>query len=146
MVFDLYPLDFPKKRLAARKTFQLGESDPSSDSAQAIRRPPPLPPEASLMNKKPLIVKGPPLPAVPRPRPVSSVDQTHSLVVKAQLGKSVSVGGIIPRSSTAEGMYCNAVFFITSFLTHVYNNNYFIIEKKTSIEDNYKEHYFHGKT
>lgn len=55
------------------------------------------------MNKKPLIVKGPPLPAVPRPRPVSSVDQTHSLVVKAQLSKSVSVGDIIPRSSTAEG-------------------------------------------
>lgn len=94
--------NFPKKRLATRKTFQLGESNPSSDSAQAIRRPPPLPPEASLMNKKPLIVKGPPLPAVPRPRPVSSVYQTHSLVVKAQLGKSVSVGGIIPRSSTAE--------------------------------------------
>lgn len=113
MVYDLYPLDFPKKRLAARKTFQLGESDPSSDSAQGIRRPPPLPPEASLMNKKPLIVKGPPLPAVPRPRPVSSVDLT--LVVKAQLGKSVSVGDFVPRRSTAEGMYCNAVFFIPSF-------------------------------
>ena len=116
LVYDLYPLDFLKKRLAARKTFQLGESDPSSDSAQAIRRPPPLPPEASLMNKKPLIVKGPPLPAVPRPRPVSSVDQTHSLVVKAQLGKSVSVGGIIPRSSTAEGMYCKCSIFYNQLL------------------------------
>lgn len=103
LVCYLYPLDFPKKRLAARNTFQLGGSHPSSDSAQANRRPPPLPPGASLMNKKSLIVKGPPLPAVPRPRPVSSVDQTHSLVVKAQLSKSVSVGDIIPRSSTAEG-------------------------------------------
>lgn len=90
-----------KKRLATqRKTILLGGS-PLSDAAQANRRRPPLPPGSSPMINKPMVVKGPPLPAVPRPRPASSVDQTQRLVVKTQVCKSVSVGDI-PKVSTAE--------------------------------------------
>lgn len=52
--------------------------------------------------EKPPILKVPPLPAMPRPRPMSAYQQTERDAFKPTLGKSVSVGDI-PRVTLAEG-------------------------------------------
>lgn len=72
--------------------------------------------------EKPAILKVPPLPAMPRPRPMSAYQQTERDAFKPTLGKTVSVGDI-PRVTLAEGndillpfvfIFCHC-YFVLSF-------------------------------
>lgn len=72
--------------------------------------------------EKPPILKVPPLPAMPHPRPMSAYQQTERDAFKPTLGKSVSVGDI-PRVTLAEGndillplvfIFCHC-YFVLSF-------------------------------
>ncbi|XP_073251927.1 uncharacterized protein [Porites lutea] len=84
-----------KKRLATqRKTLHPVVNRSSSNGVQASRRPPPLPPGATPVTEKATVLKGPPLPPVPRPRPVSAYDHTQGGGVKLSVSKSVSMSAI----------------------------------------------------
>ncbi|XP_073252122.1 uncharacterized protein [Porites lutea] len=84
-----------KKRLAPqRKTLHPVVNRSSSNGVQASRRPPPLPPGATPVTEKATVLKGPPLPPVPRPRPVSAYDHTQGGGVKLSVSKSVSMSAI----------------------------------------------------
>lgn len=99
-----------KKRLASRPLSRcVNPRISSADLAQASRRPPPLPPGATPITEKPPSLKVPPLPAVPRPRPMSAYQQTARDALKHTVSKSVSVGDI-PRVTSAEDQseYCYA--------------------------------------
>lgn len=96
-------VEFRKKKLATRvKTLQHGVARSTNVATQANRRPPPLPPGAVIVNEKPSAFNRPPLPAVPRPRPVSSFEHSQEGAARPHVSKSVSLG-IIPKVSSAEG-------------------------------------------
>ena len=86
------------------KTLQPGVNHPSSEAVLANRRPPPLPPGAVPVMDKSAVLKAPPLPPVPRPRPFSTCDHTQAGAVRPHVSKSVSTGDLhVPRNTTAEG-------------------------------------------
>lgn len=75
--------------------------------------------------EKPAILKVPPLPAMPRPRPMSAYQQTERDAFKPTLGKTVSVGDI-PRVTLAEGNdmllpLCSS-FVIVTLCYHSHSN------------------------
>ena len=71
--------------------------------------------------EKPPILKVPPLPAMPHPRPMSAYQQTERDAFKPTLGKSVSVGDI-PRVTLAEGNDKCSSFFIVTLCYHSHSN------------------------
>ena len=112
--------DNRKKRLATqRKTLQHGSNHSSSDTVQANRRPPPLPPGTVPVGDKARVLKGPALPRVPHPRPISAYDHTQGSAIRPNINKSVSMDDI-PRVVSAEGTVntdCIAGYCLVYILT-----------------------------
>lgn len=103
MSFTVVGTETQKKRLATqRKPLHPIVNRSSSNGVQASRRPPPLPPGATPVTEKATVLKGPPLPPVPRPRPFSAYDHTQGGGVKLSVSKSVSMSAI-SNVSLAEG-------------------------------------------